>query len=222
MTDMPDWDDDILGEETTDDSLIELTDVVSESSAEVEDGLIELTDVVDESSAKAEDADGLIELTDVVEVEPEEVEQEGTIELTDIVSEEGSDLDLDDASEDIDFDLDDTEVQSLDATDDFIDEEVSSFDDEPELEELQLPEEVSVDEPVVEKAAAGISMTDVSVPELNVGIEDIEAALDRVIEKKFGDKIETILFEVIEKVIEKEIIQIKNSLKLDLDQVENG
>ena len=42
--------------------------------------------------------------------------------------------------------------------------------------------------------------------------EQVEVALERVIEKKFADKIEGILFEVMEKVIEKEITEIRESL----------
>ena len=46
--------------------------------------------------------------------------------------------------------------------------------------------------------------------------------MERVVEKKFADKIETILFEVMEKVIEKEIKEIKESLQKDLDQIGNA
>ncbi len=53
----------------------------------------------------------------------------------------------------------------------------------------------------------------------DIRLDDFEAALEKVIEKKFADKIETILFEVMERVIEKEIMQIRNSLQQDLDQI---
>ena len=52
--------------------------------------------------------------------------------------------------------------------------------------------------------------------------EQVEAALELVIEKKFADKIEIILHEVTEKVIEKEIVEIKKSLQKDLDQMGNA
>ena len=66
--------------------------------------------------------------------------------------------------------------------------------------------------PVLAQAAA-------AAPEIRM--EDLEAALERVIEAKFSDKIESILFEVMERVIEKEIAQIKESLQKDLDQIGN-
>jgi len=50
----------------------------------------------------------------------------------------------------------------------------------------------------------------------------VEAALEKVIEKQFADKIETILFQVIERVIEREITGIRESLQKDLDQIENA
>jgi len=58
----------------------------------------------------------------------------------------------------------------------------------------------------------------VSPQELSLPLEQLEAALERVIEKKFGDKIETLLFEVMEKVIEKEIAKIKESFQKELDR----
>jgi len=55
------------------------------------------------------------------------------------------------------------------------------------------------------------------VPE--VSQEMFEAALERVIVKKFSETIEKILFEVMEKVIQKEITDIKSSLQKDLDDI---
>ena len=52
--------------------------------------------------------------------------------------------------------------------------------------------------------------------------EQVEAALEKVIERQSADKIETILFQVIEKVIEREITGIRESLQKDLDQIENA
>ncbi|OGR21112.1 MAG: hypothetical protein A3J85_01940 [Desulfobacula sp. RIFOXYA12_FULL_46_16] len=52
--------------------------------------------------------------------------------------------------------------------------------------------------------------------------EQLEAALEKVIEKQFADKIQTILFQVVERVIEREITEIRESLQKDLDQIENA
>ena len=51
----------------------------------------------------------------------------------------------------------------------------------------------------------------------NIDQEQIEAILERIIEEKFAGKIESILFEVIEKVIEKQIVEIKENLQKDLE-----
>lgn len=48
---------------------------------------------------------------------------------------------------------------------------------------------------------------------------DIEAVLEKIIEKKFSATIEKILFEVMEKVIKREIEDIKAGLKKDLDDI---
>jgi hypothetical protein len=53
-------------------------------------------------------------------------------------------------------------------------------------------------------------------------LEQLEAALEKVIEKQFADKIQTILFQVVERVIEREITGIRESLQKDLDQIENA
>ena len=54
---------------------------------------------------------------------------------------------------------------------------------------------------------------------LNVTQEQVEAALERVIEKTFADKIEAILFEKMVTVVEREIADIKDRLQKDLDQI---
>ena len=59
----------------------------------------------------------------------------------------------------------------------------------------------------------------VEATEARVLREDFEAALERVIEKKFSESIETILFEVTEKVVQKEITDIKAALQKDLDDI---
>ncbi|MGD9824683.1 hypothetical protein [Desulfobacter sp.] len=53
----------------------------------------------------------------------------------------------------------------------------------------------------------------------SLGRDDIEAALEKFIEKKFSETIEKILFEVMEKVIKHEIEDIKAGLRKDLDDI---
>ena len=111
-----------------------------------------------------------------------------------------------------------------------------------------IPEEDEAEDPIIEltdivnpdqdndEAESVIELTDIvttgediqdTVSMEETAMEDIDqgqiaAALERVIEKKFSGKIETILFEVMEKVIEKEITEIKESLQRDLDQIGNA
>jgi hypothetical protein len=49
--------------------------------------------------------------------------------------------------------------------------------------------------------------------------QQLETALERVIERKFAEKIEPMLFEAMERVIAREIKKIKESLQKDLDQI---
>ena len=53
--------------------------------------------------------------------------------------------------------------------------------------------------------------------DFNIDQEQIETVLERIIEKKFSAKIESILFEVMENVIEKQIVKIKENLQKDLE-----
>jgi hypothetical protein len=55
--------------------------------------------------------------------------------------------------------------------------------------------------------------------ELPVSDEQIAAVLERVIEKKFAEKIEPLLFETMERVILQEIQKIKTTLLKDIDRL---
>ncbi|MCG8568462.1 MAG: hypothetical protein MI747_25610 [Desulfobacterales bacterium] len=54
---------------------------------------------------------------------------------------------------------------------------------------------------------------------LDISEEQVMAALERYIEKRFSDQIETALLEIMEKVISKEITEIRENLQRDLDQI---
>ncbi len=117
--------------------------------------------------------------------------------------------------------------------DDDIPEEDGAEDPIIELTDIVNPDQDSAEpEPVIELTdivtpgrgvsdTASVSETGMDSGVRNIDQSQIEAALERVIEKKFSDKIETILFEVMEKVIEKEIAEIRESLQRDLDQIGN-
>ena len=53
----------------------------------------------------------------------------------------------------------------------------------------------------------------------SVSQEQIEVALERIIEKKFSEKIDVILFDVMERVISREIREIRENLQKDLNQI---
>lgn len=55
--------------------------------------------------------------------------------------------------------------------------------------------------------------------ESSITQERVDAALERVIEKKFAKKIERNLLEVMEKVLEREIVDIRERLKSNLDEI---
>ena len=82
--------------------------------------------------------------------------------------------------------------------------------------ERQVP---GFEAPLVLENAGNTQGCDTAIPQPQVGREEFEAALERVIEKKFSNTIEKILFEVMETVIQKEITDIKTSLQKDLDDI---
>nr|NJM01850.1 hypothetical protein [Desulfobacula sp.] len=135
---------------------------------------------------------------------------EEIIELTDIVMDEpdfGLDdtiIELTDIAENPGMDLN-LDIVKVDA-----DEGIEDFD--LGLESEEKPEPAPKDPGPDPESALSFAPT----------LEQVEAALEKVIEKQFADKIETILFQVIEKVIEREITGIRESLQKDLDQIENA
>ncbi len=95
---------------------------------------------------------------------------------------------------------------------------------EIQLDELSLDDSADADLFLKDTKDTLEAQADVSVNEIlpmteNISSEQVETALERVIEKKFAQKIESILFEVMERVIEKEIAEIRATLQKDLDNI---
>ena len=99
------------------------------------------------------------------------------------------------------------------------------------IELTEITEEKSLTDDAVDLEDDGIiELTDIE-PDAPVGDNDLnvddvssaqlEAAIEKIIEKKFSGTIETLLFQVMERVIEKEIKEIRESLQKDLDQIGN-
>jgi fumarylacetoacetate (FAA) hydrolase family protein len=100
-------------------------------------------------------------------------------------------------------------------------------DDIIELTEIVKKQEMNIDldsiemESSREKEDADQNRCHDFTASVDLTSEQIEAALEKVIEKQFAGKIQTILFQVMEKVIEREITGIRESLQKDLDQIGN-
>ena len=116
------------------------------------------------------------------------------IELTDVV-EDGEEMDQT-LSDDIfsDDEMPDENLVELTDVDDF--NEIEDMDKAVAADEISLPDEISVSD------------------------EKIQTALERVIEKKFAQKIEPLLFETMERVILQEIQKIKTTLLKDMDRID--
>ncbi len=152
------------------------------------------------------DDDDIIELTDIVDKDSD-ISTDDVMELTDIAEDENISLDPD-IEDELPHDIIEMEVEESETEE----SETEEFEtDEFETDEFET-EDVEQTEDDFNKAA---------IQDLDIDQEQIESVLERVIEKKFYGKIENILFEVMENVIEKQIIEIKESLQKDLDQIDN-
>ena len=131
--------------------------------------------------------------------QPDDTEDE-IIELTDIISigpgyEEKESIELTELVERTDRDSDS----------DIIPEDLRENEDEPELFFDYKDKYLKYEE----------NKTDFT----GVTQEELEAALEKVIEKQYTDKIEGFVLQTVEKVIEKEISELKESLKKDFEKM---
>ncbi len=164
-----------------------------------------MTDWDNDGANDDESGEEIIELTDIVMDEPDSGAEDSIIELTDIVKNEGTDLNLDIVRMETgagtkDLNLDIVRMETGAGTKDFD----LGLELEEKADTFQRDQRFDPESPFA------------------LTLEQVEAALEKVIEKQFADKIQTILFQVVEKVIEKEITEIRESLQKDLDQIENA
>jgi len=172
-----------------------------------------MTDWYDDFIKEEQIDEKIVELTDIVDGEKLPPKQEDIIELTNIVEDDDAVLDMDSIKKD-DF----KSGENLEQEDNISFKEgfeLEQEDDIPFKEDLELEQDDPVDEIPFEQYVA-------TAPDLasRVTQEQLEAALERVIEKKFADKLDILLVEGMEKAIKKEIIEIKERLKKALDQME--
>ena len=141
-----------------------------------------------------QDDDSIIELTEVVE-DGEDVEDT----LSDDILSENEILDyspfeLTDMDDFSDADMDFEEARMENPARDMLSKEASVSEETFDFGETSDTDEIPVSE------------------------KQIEAALERVIEKKFAEKIEPLIFDTVERVILQEIKKIKTALLEDMDR----
>jgi hypothetical protein len=93
-----------------------------------------------------------------------------------------------------------------------------------------LPDDAGVDD-VPDEVVPDAELPDAEVPDEDIPAQavlqavsaispqQVETALERVIEKQFAEKIEPLLFDTMERVISQEIKKIKKTLLKDMDQI---
>ena len=187
------------------------TNQLNDEASPKDDDIIELTDVVSD----AEDIDD-IELPDYTDETISVSEEKKVSELDENILDNAIELE-DDLNKNIEIDhyLDDEFVNSAD-----LDSELDVSKDlpiEPQEEEDELGQliadvvEDSQQKTAYEKETAS---DDTSEP-IPLSPEQVDEALERVIKKMYADKIDSILTEVIEKTVTKEIEQLKALLLED-------
>jgi hypothetical protein len=209
-----------------DDRIIELTDVV-ESDATEADPIIELTDVVDPAGG----ADQVIDLTEVVAA-PED-EDEAIIELTEIVKPATEDAAAD-VSENADGELSfadtDLEVEetgeeglfeslgmSLEADFHGAEDESDSLDFNLSTQELSDAIDM-LDAKLSEEPEPAASREDVREMPADIASDKLEKAIENVIRRMFGEKIDRLLNAAIEKTVSAEIATLKAQLLKDMPE----
>ena len=207
--------------ETTDDDIIELTDVVARDAGD-DDDVIELTDVVQSPPSE----EPIIELTEVVSLAESDVEdaaaEAGQEEPEEVPAASGveestggelafaeMELDIEDRTDD---ELFDSMGMNLEA------DLLPSNEDSSELDFNLSTQELSdaidlLDAKLAEEPPQPPAVDDADIqPAAMVGQDQLEAALENVIKKMVGDKIDHLLNDAIEKSVSAEIARLKEQL----------
>jgi len=205
------------------DDIIELTDVV-ETNTGGEDAVIELTDVVEESPPVEEP---VIELTDVVATASDDLEALMEATVHDTLDEEAptdsveestggemtfAEMDLDLEKDHSDDGLFDSMEMNLEA------DLLPSGDDPGELDFNLSTQELSdaidlLDAKLAEEPPKPPAVEEARIePAAPLASDQLEAALENVIKKMMGDKIDRLLNDAIEKTVSAEITRLKEQL----------
>ena len=226
-------------DEELDEDIIDLEDVATTLETDMADPETD-TLTADEVQPETEpdEDEPVIDLLDVADIDtpgedavepPEEDDEAGIIDLTDIEAPESDDKEFADLQSRAEAMLTDTE-STVESSPDPIDKETpeeaaetagpdADFKvlDEDEIDALTEPEAIA------QPAAAVPPFSPVAMPESPVADpvrptdQQVEVALERVIEKIYGQKIEKMMIQTIEKTVKREIEKIKTALLEDSD-----
>jgi hypothetical protein len=234
-----------LGPEEDEEEFLELIDVEEDSLPEVNSFLDEEEEKTIEIEDEIIQFDGLKEDIEDVELEDfindslneeiridDDLEDDLTSSLGVEASSEMNMIDQDSEAEDLDFNIDSREIsEKIDQLDtiffddtkaqtDFEDETVSndeefeeavSFTGEIDAEDEDEDEDIRIrdDEPFEE------TMPQPGIAAFDADHDKIEASIERIIQQNYSEKIESMVVEVIEKAVSKEIDRLKNILLED-------
>ncbi|MCP3900000.1 MAG: hypothetical protein GY707_09840 [Desulfobacteraceae bacterium] len=218
-------------------SAIDLTEIVDGNVAgDFKEDIVELENMVGGKPSYGEDAN-IIDLTDVVTSTGEEKKEEEILDLTNIVTDDdaaekqsmpGDDKEEGENEEFVEVDEDYIEVVDepidLDVDVDEKSEQAKSPAMEFDLEKIKelVKQEVGTQlADVYDDEDEEDNDVDEKDPEIIVEPEKIEAAIEKIVQEKFSDNIESVLFGIMEKVMEKEIAEVKKNLQNDLDDITN-
>jgi hypothetical protein len=157
-----------------------------DASVDDEDEIIDLKDIVLPESEDRDDISG--SSGDIAEGKSEDKSPENGVPEDLIESVIESNLELEDI-------LDEEVNDEPEAIDDFLEDLGLDLEEDPELSEVSPRE--------------GSSDSEEHIQAVSVSLEQIEAAVERVVSRLFSDKIEGLLVSAVEKTVKKEIEKLK-------------
>jgi hypothetical protein len=199
--------------------IIELTDILDGGAAEdFSEEIIELTSVVDKNIEFGEDTI-IIDLTDILPIQEKAQEEGNVLEL--------NDLDNDNSAEKQKSFEEEGDEEFVEVGEDYVEviDVPYDADEEPEQEKSPAMEldvekiKELVRQEIEVQLADGYGDEDNTKNEIVVEPEIIEAAINKIVQEKFSDNIESVLFSIMGKVMEKEISEVKKNLQNDLDNI---
>ncbi|MFH2046648.1 MAG: hypothetical protein ABIK92_16050 [Pseudomonadota bacterium] len=162
----------------------------------------ELMSLISDLKNSIDSDDEIIELTEdmIVSLEDE------VIELTDIVE----------AASTVNPVGNEQEIVMKDLEEDIVDSDEYIKDDFAASLGMEIESEIDSAEEFAENKTFDLEEeSPIGSGTINVSPQQVEAAIERVVQKILGDKIDSILIEVIERAVKQEIIRLKNVLRVD-------